>query len=321
MENAGHSMPIIDLGQLSSGLFSPQVAEARRFYLHRTGTLASEKSRGAVKSRAGRRSSSTKGGAMGMVVGGGLEVVSPRYRIERSGLEFIGIELVVGGTGRLVLAGQSHVLRPGSCFTYGPRIPHLIETDPDRPLVKYFVDLTPAAGNKLLRDIGINLGTAWETLRAPEVASLWDELVREGQLAAGESGRICDRLVEAILLRSASSRVSPSSGGIATAGFSTYRRCIRILEDRALELRTLTQLARACGIRREYLCRLFKRFDDRPPYQRLLRARMNIAAARLREPEMLVKQVAADLGYTDPFHFSRVFRRTFGLSPERFRSK
>jgi AraC-like DNA-binding protein len=185
------------------------------------------------------------------------------------------------------------------------------------------VDLAPVPGRALLRDVSITPGSAWETGRAPEVASLFDELVREGQLAGTDSGRICDRLVEALLLRSASSRVSHTAGGgggVATTGFATYRRCLRILEDRARDLRTLEELAHACGVRREYLCRLFKRYDDRPPYQRLLRARMNIAAARLREPDTLIKQVAADLGYSDPFHFSRVFRRTFGLSPERFRA-
>jgi AraC-like DNA-binding protein len=34
---------------------------------------------------------------------------------------------------------------------------------------------------------------------------------------------------------------------------------------------------------------------------------------------VLVKQVAAELGFDDPFHFSRAFKNIFGLSPEAFR--
>jgi AraC-like DNA-binding protein len=46
---------------------------------------------------------------------------------------------------------------------------------------------------------------------------------------------------------------------------------------------------------------------------------MNLAAERLRDPGSLVKQVAAALGFSDPFHFSRAFKSVFGLSPEAFR--
>jgi AraC-like DNA-binding protein len=45
---------------------------------------------------------------------------------------------------------------------------------------------------------------------------------------------------------------------------------------------------------------------------------MNHAAVRLREPDSSVRQVADDLGFADPFHFSRVFRRVMGIPPRRY---
>jgi AraC-like DNA-binding protein len=45
---------------------------------------------------------------------------------------------------------------------------------------------------------------------------------------------------------------------------------------------------------------------------------MNYAAERLKQPGALVKQVAEESGYADPFHFSRVFTSVFGLSPTAF---
>jgi AraC-like DNA-binding protein len=33
---------------------------------------------------------------------------------------------------------------------------------------------------------------------------------------------------------------------------------------------------------------------------------------------MLVKEAAAELDFADAFHFSRAFKRVYGLSPERF---
>ena len=69
-----------------------------------------------------------------------------------------------------------------------------------------------------------------------------------------------------------------------------------------------------------YLCRLFRHYDKQSPYQYLLRLKLNIAAERLQKPGGLVKQVAKDIGFTDQFHFSRVFTSVFGLSPTAFRS-
>jgi AraC-like DNA-binding protein len=72
-------------------------------------------------------------------------------------------------------------------------------------------------------------------------------------------------------------------------------------------------------LRNGYLCRLFRRYDNQSPYQYLLRLKMSRAAERLKQPGALVKQVAEEAGYDDPFHFSRVFASVFGLSPTAFR--
>jgi len=32
-----------------------------------------------------------------------------------------------------------------------------------------------------------------------------------------------------------------------------------------------------------------------------------------------VKTIALDVGYTDPYYFSRVFKKSMGLSPEKYR--
>jgi AraC-like DNA-binding protein len=46
---------------------------------------------------------------------------------------------------------------------------------------------------------------------------------------------------------------------------------------------------------------------------------MNAAAERLQQPDALVKQMAEQIGFNDPFHFFRSFKRVLGLSPEAFR--
>jgi AraC-like DNA-binding protein len=45
---------------------------------------------------------------------------------------------------------------------------------------------------------------------------------------------------------------------------------------------------------------------------------MHHAAERLQQPGTLVKMVAVETGFLDPFHFSRVFASVFGISPTAF---
>ena len=82
---------------------------------------------------------------------------------------------------------------------------------------------------------------------------------------------------------------------------------------------TLEQAALGCQVNPAYLCRLFRRFDNQSPYRYLLRLKMNHAAERMKQPGAMVKQVAEESGYSDQFHFSRVFTSVFGLSPTAFR--
>ena len=47
--------------------------------------------------------------------------------------------------------------------------------------------------------------------------------------------------------------------------------------------------------------------------------RMRQAKKLLMDTSLTVREIAARVGYPDPFHFSRNFRNTVGCSPARFR--
>jgi AraC-like DNA-binding protein len=50
-----------------------------------------------------------------------------------------------------------------------------------------------------------------------------------------------------------------------------------------------------------------------------MRLKMNLAAKWLEQPGALVKQVAERAGFCDQFHFSRAFKKVFGVAPNTFR--
>lgn len=284
--------------------FALNVASARRFHLEPSGG----------------------GEGSFFVAAAGREVCGRDYQIERGGfpswpqegsLAWRVLEFVSSGVGEVTLGGQQHPVSVGNYFVYGPSTFHRIVTEPRSPLTKYFVVF--AVGEPQPAAIDRHLPTPGSVMRtsAPaDVTGLFDELVRTGMRRTDLTRRMLSVQLEHLVLRLAETAI-PLDVRISSA-FITYRRCRQHIQERWAELSTLEQLARECGVAPGYVCRLFQRFDHQTPYQYLLQQKMNHAADRLVQEGVTIKALAQELGFSDPFHFSRVFKKTMGLAPVRF---
>ena len=161
---------------------------------------------------------------------------------------------------------------------------------------------------------GLKPGTVASVFPPVEIAPLFDELIRNGRRGTPGAAAICGRLLEGLLLKVADAR-APLPGREALA-FSTYQHCREHIQKHFLRLRSVAQVAEECHLDDTYLCRLFKRYDHQSPYRLLVRLKMNLAAERLQLPAAMVKQVAEETGFANPFHFSRVFKSVFGVPPQ-----
>lgn len=280
--------------QKQPDFFSLQIARARRFYM---------------------KSRSSKEIALA-VISGGCEHCSADYEVHRRTFPFFGLEFVAHGKGTLILSGKKYPLAPGALFSYGPGIPHEIFSDPREPLVKYFVDFTGKQAEALLQKHGPAPGEILQTSAPSEILGIWDEVLRNGLSVTPFSARIEVVMLEYLLLKVAETAIP--FGTSETPAFSTYQRCRQWIEDHRLTLQTLDQIASECHIDPAYLCRLFRRFDHQSPYQYLLKLKMGHAAGRLQIPGTPVKEVGDEVGFPDPAHFSRVFKKVEGLSPAQF---
>lgn len=81
----------------------------------------------------------------------------------------------------------------------------------------------------------------------------------------------------------------------------------------------VASLARRCGSSRATLARKFATRVGSPPLAYLTQLRLDLAARRLATSQEGLAAVAAAVGYTSEFAFSRAFRRAFGQAPGAFR--
>ena len=275
--------------------FSKQVAQARRFYIEKSKTTDSR-----IK-----------------VVCGGREHTSPDFEINRDDFPYYSIEFVAKGAGFVTLEDRKYELKPGTIFSYGPGISQRITSIPERPMVKYFIDFTGGAVKQILKKHISPLGTAFYVNRPDEITKILDDLLNHGLSDSPHKSMICSILLEYLLYRIAEMTIHEKDS--PSRAFVTYQSCREHIKQHLVTLNSLQDIADACTIDNAYLCRLFKRFDTQSPYQYLLNLKMAYAADRFQEAGVLVKEVAHELGFNDPFHFTRVFKKVFGISPQSFK--
>ena len=252
----------------------------------------------------------------GTVVCGGLEQCDPHYRIARARFRFHSIEYVLAGKGELITHDHRLPLRPGAIFYYSPTTPHEIITDSQQPLVKYFVDFCGSRFTHLLKRHPLTGHTPCYSASTSQLHDLFAQLQQHGRDTGLHTQAVCACLLELLILQTADHALTRND--TESPAHQTYQRCRELIEQRFLEWRTLSDIATACHINAPYLCRLFKRYGTESPYQLLIRLKMRHAADRLNVSAPLIKQTAEAIGFTDPYHFSRVFKKVYGISPKTF---
>lgn len=78
---------------------------------------------------------------------------------------------------------------------------------------------------------------------------------------------------------------------------------------------SVTEMAQKMQCSEQYLRRLFLRYTRKTPKEYYLDARLDLAHSLLRQEGQSVGKVADMLNFYDSFHFSKAFKRKYGLSP------
>jgi AraC family transcriptional regulator len=99
------------------------------------------------------------------------------------------------------------------------------------------------------------------------------------------------------------------------------RRVTDFIEQHCLRRIRLEELAELTGLSQSYFSHAFKATTGLPPHQWQMRARMTRVKQLLAEGEQSLTEIAAETGFADPAHFTRVFRRLVGVSPSAWRRR
>ena len=92
-----------------------------------------------------------------------------------------------------------------------------------------------------------------------------------------------------------------------------------LLHDQYREPLRLAEVADAVGVHPVHLARVFRLKYGTPVGAYLRGLRLTWAAGRLTDSEDAIAQIAHEAGFFDQSHFTRMFKRHFGLTPQAYR--
>lgn len=97
------------------------------------------------------------------------------------------------------------------------------------------------------------------------------------------------------------------------------RTAVESLHGRFAEEIHLDQIASLAGVHPAHFSRVFRKHYRCSVGQYVRRLRVDLAARELAESQRSIADIAAQLGFADQSHFSRVFVRMIGSTPGRYR--
>jgi transcriptional regulator GlxA family with amidase domain len=110
--------------------------------------------------------------------------------------------------------------------------------------------------------------------------------------------------------------------GTSTVPESAYPEVVRnaiifLRENYAVPF-DAAQTAAVVGLSQSHLRALFEKWLGESPKQYHTRCRIDQARRLLNEQRLPVAEVAFHVGFTDPHHFSRVFKQIMGVAPSHY---
>jgi AraC family transcriptional regulator len=107
-------------------------------------------------------------------------------------------------------------------------------------------------------------------------------------------------------------RVERLRGGLSAAA---KRRALELMNEHLDRNLTVALLAREVGLSPAHFAREFKEAMGLAPHRYLLTRRLESARRLLDTPDAVLSDVAQRTGFADQAHFTRLFKREFGLTP------
>ena len=160
----------------------------------------------------------------------------------------------------------------------------------------------------------------FRTLQRYKLLGLFEKLVETMKQPKGYFRFHATLLLGEILRLMASDFLEQSHLDTAfPASYITFRKMVNHLNNFYETDISKETLERVVDRKYEYLCQVFKKYASTNIHHYIHQLRVQRAKYLLHNTAKSVKEIAEEVGYQDPFYFSRMFKKIAGAAPQHYR--
>ena len=234
------------------------------------------------------------------------------YRFE----ETLMLAYLAQGSGVLVSGSREFLVTEGQGFLISPKLDYTFRADEAQTCVLYWVEFFGSYVEKYLMRARLMAETPiFSCGRDEDIRKHFINLVEVSKLTYN---RYCKMIAELYLIFSLLIDDVQEKNDMPRIDFGTQEyvwQALRYIESNYMNPIRIEDLANYVGLSRKYFYHVFQRYLHISPQAYIIRHRMTIACEILYSNRMLVEDVARAVGYTDTFHFTKMFKKVVGMTP------
>lgn len=234
------------------------------------------------------------------------------YFIERKHADYFVFEYVVSGKGYITQAENKWTVEEDCVYILQPGAAHRYGADQKHPYQKIWINFF----SDIMTDVLAAYGLASQTVFPNSgCRKYFDELLELAQQYSDNGDayvKVSDILFRMIM--------SLAQQAVRDNGGSTLANTVKEALDASVYRKiTIETIAEQLSISKSQMTREFKRYYGVTPYHYILDRKIAIARRLLLVTNMKVFEISSQLGFSDEYYFSDLFKAKTGVSPLKFR--
>jgi AraC family transcriptional regulator of arabinose operon len=251
------------------------------------------------------------------VIYGGFERCASDFEVKRNYYPWYILEFPLKGHCNLTINAKTYSLENGTFAGFSPGDNHHYKCDFQQPMEHAFIAFTGKKAASLFKQSRIDQSVSVRTYDQDKALTIINHILQVGFDKTEHSQDLCTCYLKTLLLEQANE--SERDENYYSKAEISYRRCRAYIDEHFSQITLPSEVALAFEINVRYMSRLFKRFHNCTPQDYIIQLKLNKAAALLFATGLSIKDIAFEIGFEDQYHFSRSFKKKYGLSPQNYK--
>jgi AraC-like DNA-binding protein len=248
----------------------------------------------------------------------GWKKVSKGYRFHFTNYPFYRLVYTIGGAVTVNNYKKTYNAESGTIVSFSPGEDGELVNNSETPWTHIYIHFTGLRAAKMYKDAKLNSENVAILNEPLEIQQIFENIVHASIRQSEHSQTICDNYLRILLMRLSEldlgHKLHPDASKI------TYLQCRNYINENFSSLTGIGQVAAKFYINKVYLCRLFKQYAAISPMAYILQLKINKAAILLMETDCPIKEISFMMSFSDPYYFSKVFRKIYGVPPATYRA-